>query len=238
MKYFIVAFPLFLLITSCSEQMESQNNSYESVDIIQQESIQAGDSKKDEAFEPDITSGSITLEFTHFDFTIIHHSIYKDRIIDKQTEDTIQLYLDLGEYLDSAIIEIHHGGLYNIDIYQMYENSLTINNEGPHCDLVDWEHYYSDWVAIKKHNNYDFVAETYTSEDYNRFIDADITEFQAAVLETCGEEWAEHILEVEDFNDYPCSVGMNKIYFKIILTNEETGENIQQIISFEIPMGC
>ena len=238
MKHFIVAFPLFLCITSCTEQMESQKNTYESVDIIKQELIQAEENKEDNSFEPDVNIGSITIECLDFDFTISHTSIYEDRVIDIQDRITIESFLDLGEYLDSATIEIHHPGLYNFDIFQMHENILSISNEGPYCDVVNWKHYYSDWIAIKKLNNYDFVAETYSEEDYSRFSDADINDLEQTVLDNCGEEWAERVVDVKSFNEYPCSVGLHKIYFKIVLTNEQGELYTQQFIKFELPLGC
>jgi len=36
-----------------------------------------------------------------------------------------------------------------IKLYQSFENSITIINEGPHCDLVKWKHYNSEWKELK-----------------------------------------------------------------------------------------
>ena len=226
----------FIVMTSCEQQKDIQANQYESIEIIDQEIIIAEDIKKEPA--PEVENGFIKIDYPEFEFTISHQSLYGDGIINKKNKDTTELYLDLGEYIDSAIIEIHHDGIYNIDIYQKHENSLTISNEGPHCDLIDWKHYNSEWIPIKKYNNYDFVAQKYSDEDWQRFIDVDISEIQDAVLEHCGEEWAERVIDIKNYNDYPCSVSMNRILFKIVLTNKETGKSIEQIIVFEVPMGC
>lgn len=228
-----------LLIISCSDT--NHNESYQDVQIKNQESVMVEDELKVEAVEEideERTFGSIEIAFAEFNFTIYNSSFYEGRMIGNSNKDTVSAYLELGEHLDSATIEIHHGGVHNIDIYQMYENSITIMNEGPHCDLINWKHYHSEWVAIKKHNNYDFTAETYTDSDWQKFIDVDVKELQDAVTVHCGKEWTEHINNIKKYNDYPCGVSMSRIFFKVILTNKQSGKITEKTITFEIPMGC
>lgn len=238
--YFLL---LLSILTGCAQK--NSENQYQDIEILEQYDIQNPDDTKvlpvknmEEGYAEERVYGSLEFTFTDFDFTIYNASFYENRIINGINKDTVSTYLELGEYLDSATIEIHHGGVHNIEIYQMHENSISIQNEGPHCDLIDWKHYYSDWVRIKQLNNYDFVAETYTEKDWEIFIDISNEELQNAVLNHCGEEWAEHISEIKNYNDYPSSVSMSRIFFKIVLTHNQTEKITEQIIAIEIPMGC
>lgn len=228
-----------LLLISCNEP--GKGPSYENVEMISQETIITEEEQKTESVEEMVeieTYGSIEVVFDDFDLTFSNTSMYENRTINSNRNDTAHFYLELGEYLDSAAIEIHHGGVYDIEVFQMYENSITIMREGPHCDLIDWRHYYSDWVNIKKYNNYDFVAETYVTEDWQNFIDIDIEKLQNAVLEHCGVDWAEYVKDVKSISDYPYGVSMSRLYFKIELTNKQSQATKNRIIVIEIPMGC
>ena len=225
-----------LLMLSCTET--NDNIPYQDVELQSQESTIVEDELKVNSFEEERIFGSLEIMFSEFDFTIYNSSFYETRTVSISSQDTVSTYLELGEYLDSATIEIHHDGTHNIEIYQMYENSITIMNEGPHCDLINWKHYHSKWVKIKKYNDYDFVAETYTEEDWDKFLDIEVKELHNAVLEHCGEEWAELVNDIENYNEYPSGISMNKIFFKVVLTNKSSGEKTEQIITIEIAMGC
>lgn len=238
MKLIITFFLLTIITLACEQPSPKHENNYQSVEIIKTEAVELEDNKK--AAEPtnETIRGKLTIEYPFFDFTISHSTLYADGLINQKNNDTTIIYLDLGEYLDSASIEVHHDGTHTVDIYQMYQNSITIMNEGPHCDLVNWKHYNSEWIAIKKYNDYDFIAESYTNGEWENFIDIDIRELQNAVLEHCGDEWAKHVADINAANEYPSSVGMNRILFKIEMTHPTSQIKTQQIIAFEIPMGC
>ena len=56
--------------------------------------------------------------------------------------------LDLGEEWE-GILEVRgfpKSQLISVDMY--FETSLSISNEGPHLDLVDWLHYKSPWTPL------------------------------------------------------------------------------------------
>lgn len=229
---------LTFIILACEQPTEIGENSYEPVEILKTEVFDLKDDEKISDSTNTPPQHHFRIHYPLFEITISHNSFYEDRVVNQIKNDTTLFYLDLAEYLDSATIEIHHDGIHTVDIYQMYQNSITIMNEGPHCDLVDWKHYNSDWIAIKKFNDYDFIAESYNEKDWGNFIEVDIPELQNAVLEHCGEEWAERVANLKEVNDYPSSVGMNRIVFKIEMTHPKSQIKTQQIIVFEIPMGC
>ena len=115
---------------------------------------------------------------------------------------------------------------------------MTIMDEGPHCDLKEWKHYYSEWKKL----NYDlkenvFISDLYEQEDWDKFIDVNINELKTAVEKECGDYWSVHIKDIKNVYEYPIGVSMSRIFLKILLT-DENDIITEKTISFEIPMGC
>lgn len=153
-------------------------------------------------------------------------------------KDTAKVYLELGETPAGRKIKIIPSKFKKIEIFQRHENSITIMNEGPHCDLTEWRHYYSEWEQLDFDlNENTFVLDSYDSDDWEKFIDVDINELKKAVEKECGETWAEHIKAIKNTNDYPSGVSMSRIFLKIILTGDDDTVT-EKTIEFEIPMGC
>jgi len=150
--------------------------------------------------------------------------------------NNVQVYLELGETPEGLKVKISDAKFKKIEVFQRHENSVTIMNEGPHCDLIEWQHYYSEWKKIDyntKENT--FVSDSYERQDWEKFIEVDIDELKKAVEKHCGDYWAEHIQNVKNVNEYPSGVSMSRIFFKILLTDENDSVT-EKIISFEIPM--
>jgi uncharacterized protein YgiM (DUF1202 family) len=156
----------------------------------------------------------------------------------KVQNDTAKVYVELGETPQGKKIKIKQSKFKKIEILQRYENSVTIMNEGPHCDLTEWKHYYSDWKKL----NFDFtentfVSDSYEYEDSEKFIEIDINELKKAVEQKCGGYWPEHIKDIKKVNEYPSGVSMSRIFLKILLTDENNSV-IEKTVEFKIPMGC
>jgi len=153
----------------------------------------------------------------------------------EQQKDTAKIYLELGETIEGQILKVHEIKKGEIRIYQRFENSVTVMNEGPHCDLTEWKHYNSDWKELKIENG-QFLTDSYSEEDWEKFIEVDMTELREAIRKQCGDGWAEHVKNVKSPTEYPCGVSTSRIFFKITFSEQDTV--IERIVSFEIPMGC
>lgn len=154
--------------------------------------------------------------------------------------DTISVTLDLGETIQDKTIKIkHHEDYQKIEIFQKHENSITIMDEGPHCDLTHWKHYYSSWVPLKQiseKNQFKTIA--YSQDSWNKFVDFDVLELKRAVKEHCGDDWNNLISkDITPLNQLNVGVSISTIYFKIIFTDLD-GDKAEKIIAFNIPMGC
>ena len=94
-----------LLMLSCTET--NDNIPYQDVELQSQESTIVEDELKVNSFEEERIFGSLEIMFSEFDFTIYNSSFYETRTVSISSQDTVSTYLELGEYLDSATIEIH-----------------------------------------------------------------------------------------------------------------------------------
>src|SRR6187551_2475996 len=56
---------------------------------------------------------------------------------------------DLGWDLDSATILVTAEHYSTVEVYQSFETSIVILNEGPHCDMTEWKHFTSNWIKLK-----------------------------------------------------------------------------------------
>ena len=105
--------------------------------------------------------------------------------LDRDNEDTLIVSLDLGQSIYDQTIEIEQKSEGVVTVYQRYENSITIMDEGPHCDLIDWKHYYSDWEQLKINDN-QFKINSFSLEDSKKFIEIDMNDLRKVVQKHCG----------------------------------------------------
>lgn len=153
-------------------------------------------------------------------------------------KDTVRVDLDIGEILTGNTIRVLNSDYDQIRIFQKIENSVTIMNEGPHCDLVDWKHYYSDWIEIEQISENVFQAITLTADHTEKFISVDLDEFKDAVSSHCGESWTDLVKNIKSVNEYPCGISTSRIFIKLVLENSKTNTSTVKVIELEVPMGC
>lgn len=152
-------------------------------------------------------------------------------------ENNLVIGVGLGQSPENKTIIIKDNKYKSVKILQRYENSITIMNEGPHCDLINWKHYNSDWKPVKKINKNKFETLSYSEIDNKQFMPVSIDDLKLAVSEQCGADWAKYIEKVKNVNQYPVGVTTSKIFLKFILTDFEDSV-IEKTIEFVIPMGC
>lgn len=149
-----------------------------------------------------------------------------------------KIYVELGDTPEGKKVKIKQSKFKKIEVFQRHENSVTIMNEGPHCDLTKWKHYYSEWKKLDfdaEENS--FISDSYEREDREKFIEVGINELKKEVEKECGKHWSEQIKNIKNVNEYPSGVSTSRIFFKILLIDRNDSIT-EKIISFEIPMGC
>ena len=151
--------------------------------------------------------------------------------------DTVTVNVELGDTPEGKTLLLNHKNYKRVKVYQQFENSISITNEGPHCDLTEWKHYYSDWKPIDENNDGTFKTLSYTKKDWSKFVSISMEELRQEIEDYCGPEWLKQINNTKSINDYPISVSMSRIFLKIMITDLD--DNIfEKVIVFNIPMGC
>jgi len=152
--------------------------------------------------------------------------------------DAVLIYkLKENENLDNKTIRVkHHQEFRSIEVFQKHENSIAISDNNSHCDLINWKHYYSSWKPLKIiSSNHRFESLPISEKQRSRFIEVDLGELKAEVNETCGASWSAIIKDVKSINDFPASVTLSKVFFRVVMTDIE-GNKIEKIIIFEVPL--
>lgn len=157
-----------------------------------------------------------------------------DRVFDKEA----LFSADLGETLESADILIKTEKFKDIEVYQAFETSVTIMDEGPHCDLVNWRHHTSDWERLGEVKPNTFRTMVYPGDELSKFPTVTIREVQDAARKQCGDGWADLIKGSKSVYDYPCDVGVSKYFLKVKGVDKTTGTRVEKKIVILIPMGC
>ena len=225
----------FLVFVSCGQTSNNDTQKESSSDLEKKEGMSMKKtiektSKKEEASFENVVK-------INFIIDNILTLMEEDKICISEN-DTAKICLDIGETLSKNKVRIENYNYGKIEIYQRHINSLTITNEGPHCDMQNWKQYISEWEKLAPVKENVFEVKAITSEEMNQFVSLDIDEFKEAVKSHCGESWFELVKNIKSIHENPVEIGTNKIEFKIILTDIETKKATIKIIELEVPMGC
>jgi hypothetical protein len=184
------------------------------------------------------TIGTTLIRFPEFSLEIEGMSPFDDKELDKVFPTDMAFSADLGETLQGSIIKIVSNRLDKIRVEQKVETSVTIMNEGPHCDLINWTHFTSNWTRLEEIEALIFAAATYNNGESTRFPNVDMAKLAKAAEKKCGEGWAEEVQKCKSVNDYPCGVGVSRYFIKVLAVDKVTGKKIERTITIHIPMGC
>ncbi len=180
-----------------------------------------------------------TIKFNELSISINRLIIYdEDKKIDKIQNDTVEIYAELGETIEGQLISISNNQLIGLIVEQRYETSVTIMNEGPHCDLTDWKHFYSDWKPLQTNSTGQFICDKYTEKEYKKFPKISIDDLKQKVKEQCGDEWLKLIKKVKTPTEYPSDVSISRYYLRVTGQRKDNGLTVTKLIVIETPMGC
>ena len=150
--------------------------------------------------------------------------------------DTVYLEMDLEGNFFKTPFKIEQKGFDTVSVYQQFNRSVTIYNEGPHCDMVDWKNFKSDWIKVSfdpTKNNNRTLDHSYTEDTSISFVKEEIDQ---AIQKHCSEEWYELVKDLWDPKMYPMGVATHQILFKIVLSNAE--RTLEKLVLIDVPMGC
>jgi len=191
-------------------------------------------------FDGYLTSGfkenSYSVDFDGIQLVMDINNWDEDGNDSKIHTDTAIIIVELEGNAERKLIKINNSTSSSVEIFQRHENSVTIKNEGPHCDMVNWKHYNSEWIKLEIKDNW-ILTNSYSEEDRSKFPEIDINDLIKEVSNQCGENWGALIKNIKSVNEYNSSVSISKIYLKLVMKDTDGNEKTKYVI-FDIPMGC
>lgn len=202
-------------------------------------------------FAQPVSDDTLMIKFDEFTFVLpnfAHWVEQPEKInLNDVEDDTVKISVDLGEDINNRKFYLLPGkGTENVLITEFYETSLSIMNEGPHIDLLDWKHFYSEPDTLSAEDDL-FVYKTvsYNYEDfYQNFPDVSGDEIRDAIRDHLDDDFREHTnrwvelaKDVESPFDPPAGVGLSTIFINVTGLDSD-GEEFTKVIEFLIPMGC
>ncbi len=229
---------LLISVFACTEEMSERKTI--ATDSTKMDTPQYEEKTTNRPLETENTANTTTdINFQEFSISINRLLVYDpENKLDKTQGDTVSVYVELGETIEKQIITIISDSLTDIKIEQRFETSVTIMHEGPHCDLTDWKHHYSVWKEIRKIDTCKFIADEYDEKMTEKFPVIEIEALKEAVRKQCGDDWAEHIKNIQSPTEYPSGVSISRHFLRITGRNKHTGQLITKLIVLETPMGC
>ncbi|BDD08073.1 hypothetical protein FUAX_05050 [Fulvitalea axinellae] len=64
----------------------------------------------------------------------------EEESLEKTFSTDVVVNLEAGDYFELATVNVTDSKLSDLRVEMSFETSLTIMNEGPHCDLTDWKY--------------------------------------------------------------------------------------------------
>jgi hypothetical protein len=159
------------------------------------------------------------------------------RVTLRQRNSTV-VNLDLGEDIDDQEIKLSTGGRYRV--FERYRTSMTVMDEGPHLDLIDWRHFDSSWTLLKSLDHTRCRTLSTNRIDGSRFPRVTKADMVRAVRARTKQEWgraAQLIIECSGPNDYPCAVMLSSIFIRVERRVQGKWAHVG-LVEFRIPMGC
>lgn len=206
-------------------------------------SIDAYDTFEGYVFNGFLTQEKLKKQFKskYDEFTVTIEGLAEKKVnkdeINPEFNAVLMYTLDDGETLEGKIVKVkHHQEFRSIQVFQKHENSIAISDDKSHCDMIQWQHYYSSWKPLKTvSNNHRFKGLHISKEEASRFVEVDLEELKSVVKEDCGDSWSDSIKDIKSVTEYPASVKVSKQYLRIVMTDID-GYKTEKIIIFEVPV--
>ena len=176
-----------------------------------------------------------TVEFEHFVVRLIDYAYYRKA---ERIEDTVRLETQVGENLDSKLIQIIPKD--NSDKFKVYvalERNLTASiGEKQSEDLADWKTI-EDYKELKDSSDKYFRTIQFHQKEKEMELAKDFQKIKAAVMKLKGEYITESLDSVTNVKNLPVELWVRRVIIKIIRINIKGTSDAYYIIAVS-PWGC
>lgn len=152
--------------------------------------------------------------------------------------DSAILYSALGSEVEGRKMFIDTEGIDSLTVEQAYVTSVTIQGEGPHCDLLDWRHFYSGYKEAMSLSDDTFLINTYSENERMMFPKVSINELKTYVRKNCGSACYESIRTIKSVMELPLTVMITRYYIRIKGVKKHSRKRFQKKIIINQALGC
>jgi hypothetical protein len=164
-------------------------------------------------------------------------SISKTVYLAEPFKDRITIPLEMQDQISNANLIIVANKNDKIRASLQLETSMSIQDEGPHLDLLDWKHCTSDWLTIDNTATHQFKFTDFENISLDCFPEVTLAEIKQAVLEHDGQEWMP-LFDRDSFNkEMNLLIGISAARIKIEQMIEGKWVAVT-IVNLNIPIGC
>jgi hypothetical protein len=147
------------------------------------------------------------------------------------SNDKVKVDLDLAEKVESIQVQNNRE---EIEVTQTGVTSVTVMNEGPHYDLLEWKHGYTETMTLN--NNMGIFKVAADQEGELPFPTVDNKEILKELKRMkVPANYLELAKTCKDPRTYPCGVGISSTEF---LVSEKKNKKSTKKIVVNRPMGC
>jgi hypothetical protein len=146
--------------------------------------------------------------------------------------------LEIGDSLSESAVMLLGKDRPNYRVTFQLETSLSVNGEGPHLDLTEWEHCTTQWHSLNIIEDNRVLLPNFDEVNVDCFPEVSDDEINEAILAQGGEEWV-RIFEGEGWPDgySPVEISLSTVRIKIEKLISAQWR-VVTVINIAIPMGC
>lgn len=146
-------------------------------------------------------------------------------------------FLELGDTISSANMQITAQQSDQLRVSVQLETSMSIQDEGPHLDLISWKHCTTSWFMIKNLGNHKFKLPNFDNINLDCFPKVNASEIKNEVLKQGGEHWLSVIENNISVDFMPISIDLSLVRIKMEqLINSKWV--VVTVLNIDIPLGC
>ncbi|WP_200842627.1 hypothetical protein [Zhongshania aliphaticivorans] len=150
----------------------------------------------------------------------------------------IDASLEVGDSLSKATLELLEEDNVPFRVQIQLETSMSIQNEGPHLDLIDWRHCTTEWALIESTDDNTFQLPDFNDVNVDCFPAVTDEEIASEVMRVGGQEW----VDIANGKGWPAgyrpiSIELSRVRLKIEKFIEGEWSRVT-VMNIAIPMGC
>lgn len=157
----------------------------------------------------------------------------------------VEIPLELGDEPGGARVTVDAKASTQVRVRVQFETSIAVGMEGPHVDLLDFRHCYSEWVPASSQDGRVFILPKPTEAQQSCIPKATVAEMREAMraelvrmgMQDSVQAWMDWTRDVKRVGDDPTYTALGRV--RVMVEAKLGGEwKRQAVLVLMVPMGC